>query len=1043
MYQKNILVKDIYELKTKLPEIQGAFCDKEYVGGVINAYVSNIPEKDVKEMLALLKEKFPLFKIIGMSSAAIAFYHDRMESAIALNFKLAGSSNANIFYKEFDRSSTTLVEDARAYAKELREQILAIEDVKAVEIYFAWIKASASDFVNIISEGLEEVPIYGSIANANSRLNMEEYVATNNEDAIVLADGWLGAGVAAAIYSGKELYVYSEYLLGWNPIGRYMDVCTCEVSNQGSTVLWKLDNEKPVDVYRKYLGVEPGIAFVANISEFPLLVERDGVFIARTPSGAGPQGEVYIEGDLLPGEKVRFSYGEVEECLNGTKNGVKRMRAFDPEDLTLIVCGNRFNFLQEDYKLEVNYYGEGRDEAPNLVLGMGEIYRHRGKGGVLNSALVAVGMREGIGDKLSSSLVEINEFNKHEDFIPLAERLAHFLKAMTGELVEAVNAANAANEAKSSFLSNMSHEIRTPINAILGMDEMILRECEDEKIIEYAQNIKTAGNTLVSLVNDILDFSKIEAGKMDIIPVDYDFSSVVNDLVNMIEQRAQAKGLELMFEIDPNIPSILNGDEIRIKQVMTNILTNAVKYTEKGYVKLSISSIKTSEDSVEFNVSVEDTGIGIKSEDISRLSDAFQRVDEERNRNIEGTGLGLNITRRLLELMGSRLRVESEYGKGSRFFFVLRQKVVKWDPIGDYMEAYQRALENRQEYHERFTAPDATVLVVDDTPMNLTVFQGLLKKTKVQIDCAQSGMECLEKTRLKKYDVIFLDHRMPDMDGIETLSRLKDEADNPNKDTVTVSLTANAVSGAREKYIEAGFNDYLTKPIMPDKLETLLVRYLPEEKVQKNMEVIDQSTNLESQKELPEWIKGISSIDIEAGIRNCGGIEELISAVTTFLDSAADNFKAIESHFKKQEHKDFTVKVHALKSSARIIGARELSELAAKLEKAGDEKDIPVISNDAPKLLEMYEALFTRMKELKKGAEDRNPKIPSMSMEEVAEALEAVREMASSYDYDSIRYIIDTISSRGVPGEIAGKIENLKKAVMQADWESINKELEE
>ena len=401
------------------------------------------------------------------------------------------------------------------------------------------------------------------------------------------------------------------------------------------------------------------------------------------------------------------------------------------------------------------------------------------------------------------------------------------------KLIDMSERALAASEAKSSFLSNMSHEIRTPINAVLGMNEMILRECEDSNILMYAENIRTSGNTLLGLINDILDFSKIEAGKMEIIVVDYDISSVINDLVNMIKTRAEDKGLTLVLDMDTKLPKLLHGDEVRIKQIITNILTNAVKYTEKGTVTFGIGFEKLPDDpdSIILDVYVKDTGIGIKKDDMRKLFSEFERIEEKRNRNVEGTGLGMNITKRLLEMMGSSLKAESIYELGSKFSFRLKQGVVKWEELGDYEAAYKASLGRHERYKETFTAPDAEVLVVDDTPMNITVFKNLLKKTKVKIDTAESGDDGLRMSYDKKYDIIFLDHMMPKKDGIQTLHELRSRPKDPNIKTPVVCLTANAISGAREQYLAEGFDDYLTKPIDPTRLEEMLVHYLPPDKV--------------------------------------------------------------------------------------------------------------------------------------------------------------------------------------------------------------------
>ena len=386
----------------------------------------------------------------------------------------------------------------------------------------------------------------------------------------------------------------------------------------------------------------------------------------------------------------------------------------------------------------------------------------------------------------------------------------------------------AANKAKSAFLANMSHEIRTPINAILGMDEMILRESAESATLSYAEDIESAGRTLLSLINDILDFSKVEEGKMEILPTQYDLSSVINDLTNMIRPRARDKGLRFDVRTDETTPHLLIGDEIRIRQCALNVLTNAVKYTESGSVTLYIGYEKLSEDKISLRMRVTDTGIGMKPEDMERLFSPFTRIEEERNRAIEGTGLGMSITKQLLTLMGSTLEVQSDYGKGSTFSFAIEQDVVKWDGIGRLTFEHGGG-RSRGAYREMFRAPDARILVVDDTPVNLAVIRGLLKRTKVQVDTAESGAEALRKAPTGDYDVILLDHMMPKMDGLETLRELRKL---PGMDKIPcIALTANAISGAREMYLEAGFTDYLSKPVDGAKLEKALMRALPKEKL--------------------------------------------------------------------------------------------------------------------------------------------------------------------------------------------------------------------
>lgn len=364
------------------------------------------------------------------------------------------------------------------------------------------------------------------------------------------------------------------------------------------------------------------------------------------------------------------------------------------------------------------------------------------------------------------------------------------------QMKDAADAAIAAGKAKSQFLAQMSHEIRTPINAVLGMNEMILRESSDETILDYAGNIQAAGRTLLSLINSILDFSKIEDGKMEIIPVKYDIASMIHNLVNSIAERARNKSLDFIVEVDEELPSVLFGDDVRITQVIMNLLTNAVKYTEKGKIILSIKEGGRDEDSVYLDVMVKDTGIGIKQEDMGKLFESFERLEEKRNRNIEGTGLGMSIVTKLLVMMESELQVESVYGEGSEFSFRIRQAVIDPQPIGDYakrLEKSKGSLDNAAHLY----APGAKVLVVDDNEMNRKVAQNLMKLNGIVPDQAASGMEAIEKIRENTYDVVFLDHMMPKMDGIETLAKLKEECLVADGMTI-IALTANAVVGARE-----------------------------------------------------------------------------------------------------------------------------------------------------------------------------------------------------------------------------------------------------
>lgn len=529
------------------------------------------------------------------------------------------------------------------------------------------------------------------------------------------------------------------------------------------------------------------------------------------------------------------------------------------------------------------------------------------------------------------------------------------------------NAEN-ANAAKSRFLATMSHEIRTPLNTILGMNAMILRDSKEKETKEYASNIAGAGRALLSLINDILDLSKIEAGKMDIVNVEYRTRDIISDLVNMIEGRISDKGLNLVLDIDENLPSVCYGDEVRIKQILINLLTNAAKYTESGDITFSIRLISIEQGTAMIHFSVKDTGIGIKKEDIKKLQDSFVRVDEVRNRNVEGTGLGLSITGQLLELMHTKIELESEYGKGSDFYFTLKQDVVDASPIGDALY-FSHSVEKK--ITNSFIAPEACVLVVDDNPMNLTVIKGLLRPYKVKVDACESGLECLKLSSNKYYDVIFMDHMMPELDGIETLKRLRFDHNSACKDTKVVVLTANAISGSSTLYQEAGFDSYLTKPINLGELEECLKMFIPQQLILAAVgdEVLDEqygesdSDNIIAKEELltTDLIDGVIGMDYCAN--NYSDYLAILKSFYLLGSKILKNNTDESTIFGNLSIKDFTVKVHSLKSSAKTIGAIELSQLAERLETAGNDNDENYIKENEPECRKLYEAIIQQIEE--------------------------------------------------------------------------------
>ena len=520
-------------------------------------------------------------------------------------------------------------------------------------------------------------------------------------------------------------------------------------------------------------------------------------------------------------------------------------------------------------------------------------------------------------------------------------------------------AADIANKAKSDFLADMSHEIRTPINAVLGMNEMILRKSDDEKILDYASNIKSAGNTLLSIINTILDFSKIEDGKMELVPVEFTVNDLTHNLVNTISERAKAKGLELKVDIDETLPSKLYGDDVRISQVIMNLLTNAVKYTEKGSVTLCIRKKEIVDDNLIFYVAVKDTGIGIRREDIDKLAISFERLEEKRNRHIEGTGLGISIVTKLLEMMNSRLEVESEYGKGSVFSFYLKLKIADAAPVGKYQDRRSGAVRVAADA-QKYISGGAKVLITDDNEMNLKVASNFMQLFGITPEVCTSGEETIRLMREKKYDLVLLDHMMPKMDGIETLEILKKESLIDER-TVVIALTANAVVGAKEQYLNAGFNDYLSKPIEIKELEKMLRKYLPE-----NPKEESQST---SAAEIPvmsdDPLEALSKLGLHTseGISYCGGEEGFYFEILgDYAKAAGDNAEKLNRLKAEDNLGDYRILIHSVKSASKTIGARELYKDAYELEKASDSGDKAYVINNHDRFVEKYLRMAENLK---------------------------------------------------------------------------------
>lgn len=592
-----------------------------------------------------------------------------------------------------------------------------------------------------------------------------------------------------------------------------------------------------------------------------------------------------------------------------------------------------------------------------------------------------------------------------------------------------------ANRAKTNFVSNMSHEIRTPMNSIVGITEILLRSRHSPKEQEYLLNIQSSGRVLLTIINDVLDCSKMEAGKMQLFDEPYDTCSLFHDLRISMENRIGHFGLELIYDIDQDIPCKLKGDMGRIRQVIINLVNNAIKYTEKGSVRFSVHVRQKNTDKVMLYYEVADTGIGIRKEDQKILFDAFQRVEMDRNRYVEGTGLGLTISQNLVNMMGGVIEVESEYGKGSRFFFTIEQTIIDPTPVSAVNYNGQKDNVTEKEAECLFIAPEAHILLVDDNELNLVVAKELLKPLRMQIDTAENGLQAVKMVRGSQYDLVLMDHMMPVMDGIEAAKAIRALPEDKYQKLPIIALTANAMVDARKEFLNAGMNGFVAKPIdfaricnqLKLWLPKDLVRDVPKEEAKKLL--ADDLSDREIQPEDPQM-----GFSFEEGVKHCGSKAALMKMIRIFYRTIDSKANKIEQCLKEGLISDYVIEIHALKSSALLIGAVPLSEAAKELEDYGKQGKTEVLEEKTPDVLTMYRDLKNILRPYAEKEEDAKKEF---SDGEWITALQQIHQCIEQFDLDGVDQIMEQLEEYQVPECIRESMDQLRVYVADVSMEEI------
>ncbi len=566
------------------------------------------------------------------------------------------------------------------------------------------------------------------------------------------------------------------------------------------------------------------------------------------------------------------------------------------------------------------------------------------------------------------------------------------IRAYIDEIKRVRREAEKASIAKSEFLANMSHEIRTPMNAIIGLNDIIMEESEDTEIYAHAKDVQSAAKNLLAIINDILDLSKVEAGKMELVYVNYYIKTMADEIIGMMDIAASQRGLLLKYECDETIPCRYNGDDGRIKQILINILSNAVKFTKKGYVRVYITGrAGRTEDEEMLIITVRDTGCGIREKDLSKIFEDFRQVDSKRNRSAGGTGLGLAIVKHLVELMEGTIEVESTYGQGTTVTITIPQKIVDRTPVSEMPELPQ----TEKKIADFFTAPGVKVLIVDDNVINRKVARSFLKNYEFDLTEAESGPEAIELVRANRYDIIFMDHMMPGMDGIEAAQIIRRDCGENGTTAVMIALTANAMEGMREQFLQSGFQDFIAKPLDRRELNQLLLRWVPE-KYRHSEEPAEEAGPIDPTK------FQIEGVDMDAAMQFFSGDEEDFADLLDLF--CADGKRKIQllNELVGTDIVRYQIEVHGLKSASANIGAMKVSEMAREQENAAAQGNQELITEKFPVLMAEYETLLEHIGqflEQRRQENDNREKLPALPIrevrEQVAEALERLKHFQS------------------------------------------------